>query len=96
MRILNLMRIEAIPQKHGELEQTLLSMGEKIGKTKGCVEHRLYADLKGKDTFCVVDEWESREDFDAYLDSDLFRVLIGAAGVLGKSHDRMTFRPVSK
>ncbi|MBW1789136.1 MAG: antibiotic biosynthesis monooxygenase [Deltaproteobacteria bacterium] len=96
MQILNLIRIEAVPQKHGELEQTLLSMADKIRKIKGCVSHHLYADLEKSGTLCVADKWESKEDFDAYLDSDLFRVLIGAAGVLGKSHDRMTFTSVSR
>jgi len=91
MQILNLVRIEAFPQKHRELEQALLSMANKIRKTKGCLSHHLYVDMEISGMICVTDQWASMEDFEAYMDSDLFRVLIGAASFLGKSHNHMTF-----
>jgi quinol monooxygenase YgiN len=93
--ILNLMRIDAMPRKRQELEQTLLSMADEVRKTKGCLGYHFYQDLEREDTLCLVQEWESQRDFDAYLASDLFSVLHGATTLLSHSHRQISFSNVS-
>jgi quinol monooxygenase YgiN len=89
------MRIDAMPRKRQELKQTLLSIADEVRKTKGCLGHYFYQDLESEDTLCLVQEWESQRDFDAYLESDLFHVLCGATTLLSQSHRQVSFSTVS-
>jgi quinol monooxygenase YgiN len=93
--ILNLIRIQAIPQKRLELQQTLQAMIQPTRRLKGCLNHHLYWDLEEENTFCLCQEWTSREDLEAYLQSDAYHVLMGAAGLLSQSR-QMTFNVVSR
>jgi quinol monooxygenase YgiN len=89
------MRIDAMPRKRQELEQTLLCLADDVRKTKGCLGYHLYQDLENADTLCLMQEWESQRDFDAYLDSDLFHILIGATSLLSQSHRQFSFSSLS-
>ena len=93
--ILNLMRIDAMPRKRQELKQTLLSMADQVRKTKGCLGYYFYQDLESDNTLCLVQEWESQKDFDAYLSSDLFSILSGATTLLSQSHRQISFSTAS-
>ena len=91
MLFYNMMRIDAMPRKRQELKQTLLCLADDMRKTKGCLGYYLYQDLENEDTLCLIQEWESQKDFDAYLDSDLFHILIGATNLLSHSHRQLSF-----
>jgi quinol monooxygenase YgiN len=81
-----MIQIQTEPRKLKEMEQTLLKIMGDARKIKGCLNCYLYMDMKDNNTFCLVQEWESQEDLDWYLDSDLFHVIKGAAGLLSTSH----------
>jgi quinol monooxygenase YgiN len=52
-----------------------------IGPTRvspGCVGTRLYADLMEEDVLVLVEQWESREEFDRQLDPVKLRTLVAA------------------
>jgi quinol monooxygenase YgiN len=93
--IINLIRIEAIPRKRRELEQTLHSISETTRRLQGCLGHHLYRDLVEENTFCLLQEWQDRVDLDAYLQSDPYHILKGAVGLLSRSQ-QMTFNVVSR
>ena len=52
-----------------------------VGPTRvapGCVGARLYADLMDENILLLVEEWESREEFDRQLDPVKLRTLVAA------------------
>jgi quinol monooxygenase YgiN len=92
--IVNMIKIKAKPHKQKEMEQTLLKILHDAQKIKGCSQSHLYNDMEYKNAFCLVQEWKSQEDLDWYMNSDLFRVIKGAAGLLSQSH-QITFKVLS-
>ena len=78
-------RIKVRPEKRRELKQTLRGFPAPTGNGKGCLGHHFYEDLEDKDSFILVEEWESRAKLNDFLRSDRFGVLLGAMDLLGES-----------
>jgi quinol monooxygenase YgiN len=70
------------PEKHKEVMQTLLSMIEPLGKESGYLSYGVFCDIEDKNVFNLISEWETREDLDHYIRSDLFSVLLGTKSLL--------------
>lgn len=50
-----------------------------LGPTRaapGCVDARLYCDLNRRNALVLVEEWETREQFDLNLDADKFNTIV--------------------
>jgi quinol monooxygenase YgiN len=63
------MQIVAPDEKRTEILRTL---GALLGPTRaaaGCMQAQLYADLDKRKTLFLVEEWESREQFERNLDA---------------------------
>jgi quinol monooxygenase YgiN len=72
------MQIVAPDEKRTALLRTLGSM---LGPTRvapGCLEARLYSDLDRRKTLLLVEEWESREQFDRNLDMTKLNAIVAA------------------
>jgi quinol monooxygenase YgiN len=67
-----------------ELFVTLSSLLDLIKHEKGCCGYRCFEDSKQDDTFLLLGEWESPDDWDRHTRSENFMVLVGTLGVLGK------------
>ena len=74
--------MNAIPEKQKEVMQTLLSMVESTGKENGCLSHHVFRDIEKENAFSLIDEWETRDDFDRHIMSAKFGVLLGTKGLL--------------
>ena len=74
-----------LPEKRRELAQTLLSIVEKVSKEKGCLQASVYQDCEDENKILVAEEWATQEETDAYLESDLFKVVLGAACLMQRS-----------
>ncbi len=64
------MQIVAPDEKRTAILRTL---GSLLGPTRaaaGCMQVHLYADLDKRKTLFLVEEWESREQFERNLDTD--------------------------
>jgi quinol monooxygenase YgiN len=72
------MQIVTPDEKRTALLRTLGSM---LGPTRvapGCQDARLYSDLDRRKTLLLVEEWESREQFDRSLDASKINAIVAA------------------
>jgi quinol monooxygenase YgiN len=76
--------MEALIEKQTEMMQTLLSIIEPSARQKGCLGYDVFCDLEDKHVFSLIEEWETREDLDRHIQSELFSVLLGTKSLLGK------------
>ena len=53
-----------------ELGPLFEEMIELTNKEKGCIEYNLFIDVNDETKACMIEAWESDEDFDAHLISD--------------------------
>jgi quinol monooxygenase YgiN len=87
--ILVFIKMKVKPEKRKELSQTLHSIVEKMRKESGCVHAGLYQDVENENDVFVIEEWETQEDSDNHLRSDIFTVLIGAKSLLRRPPEIM-------
>ena len=76
--------MKTLMEKRTEMMQTLLSMIEPAGKEKGCLSYDVFCDLEDNHIFSLIEEWETREDLDRHIRSEIFSVLLGTKSLLGK------------
>jgi quinol monooxygenase YgiN len=72
------MQIVAPDEKRTEILRTL---GSLLGPTRaaaGCMQAQLYADLDKRKTLFLVEEWESREQFERSLDGIKLNTIVAA------------------
>src|SRR4051812_24128252 len=72
------MQIVAPDEKRTEILRTL---GSLLGPTRaaaGCMQAQLYADLDKRKTLFLVEEWESREQFERNLDAIKLNTIVAA------------------
>ncbi len=72
------MQIVAPDEKRAEIVRTL---GSLLGPTRaaaGCVQARLYVDLDRHKTLFLVEEWDSREQFERNLDTTKLNTIVAA------------------
>ena len=72
------MQIVAPDEKRTEILRTL---GSLLGPTRaaaGWVQAQLYADLDKRKTLFLVEEWESREQFERNLDTTKLNTIVAA------------------
>ena len=74
--------MNVLPEKHKEVMQTLLSMIEPPGKESGYLSYGIFCDIEDKNVFNLISEWETRQDLDHHIRSDLFSVLLGTKSLL--------------
>ena len=74
--------MNVLPEKQKEVMQTLLSMVESPGKKGGYLSYGIFCDIKDKNVFNLISEWEARQNLDHYIRSDLFSVLLGTKSLL--------------
>ena len=82
--IIAIIKLNARSEKCLELKQSLLAMIEPTRKEKGCLGHNIFQDIENDNGFSLIQMWQSRDDLDDYLRSDLFTVLIGTRYLLNR------------
>jgi quinol monooxygenase YgiN len=71
-------RLRISQEDRKELTQTLSSLSNTIKDQKGCRSCRVYRQLNNDDAIVLIEEWETRDDWDSHLRSTEFAVLHGA------------------
>jgi quinol monooxygenase YgiN len=72
------MQIVVANEKRSALQSTL---GSLLGPTRvmpGCVGAHLYCDLDKRTSLLLIEEWETREQFDFNMDKDKLNTLVAA------------------
>ena len=85
--IFTTIRMKVFPEKRKELFQTLKSLVSSIEKQKGCRRCEFCVSAEDENEFCLFGEWENRKDLDTHLESELFKVLLGAMSLLKNPHE---------
>ena len=80
-------KIEAKRYKTDELLHTLKSLPEDFCTERGCLEYQIYRDYNKSDTFTMISEWQTYQDMQKHFQSHDFKILVGAARVLGASSE---------
>jgi quinol monooxygenase YgiN len=83
--VIVIIKMNARPEKCLELKQSLSALVDPIRKEKGCLNHDIFQNIENENDFSLIQMWQTREDLDAFLRSDLFAVLIGARYLLSRT-----------
>jgi quinol monooxygenase YgiN len=76
--------LDGLEDKQLELTQTLLSLIKPVGSETGCKSYSVFCDVHDKNRFCLIEEWETREDLNRHIKSHRFGVLLGTKTLLRK------------
>jgi quinol monooxygenase YgiN len=76
--------LKVFRQKRDEFLQTVRSLQSDLEKDQGLIKSALYQDVDDPERFHLINEWETEQDYDNYLRSENFSVLIGALKVLSE------------
>lgn len=78
------MILNAHPEKHLEVLQTLLSLMKPVRKEPGCRSCYAFYDIDDKNRFTLLEEWETQKDMDNHIQSLQFGVLLGTKALLSE------------
>ena len=73
--------------KDDEFVSTMRELSDKIRKEKHCVRFELYRDMEKDYAFTMIGVWKSREAMEKHFQNHNYKVMIGAAKVLGESFE---------
>ncbi|MEJ2658966.1 MAG: antibiotic biosynthesis monooxygenase [Desulfobacterales bacterium] len=94
MVIVELM-MRALPGKRIEILQTLMSRIDAIRQGKGCLSYNIYQSIEDENVFCLIKNWESREDLENHMRSDSFKVLLGLKFLLENERQEIQVHTIS-
>jgi len=92
--ILAIIEMTVFPAKRLEFLQTMYGLVPSIREEKGCLKCTACQEIEDENTFCVFAGWETQNDLDRHLRSDLFEVLLGTKNFLSEPW-KMIFNTVS-
>ena len=69
------MHYEVIPGKEQEFEQGFINVLEHLKKVAGHVESHIYEDVQSVGSYVILSEWQSEEEFGAFLRSAEFKAV---------------------
>ena len=80
--ILLTMKMSVLSEKRKEFLQTVLAMTEPTRRLRGCRSYGVFQDVEHENVFSLIQEWDTQEDVNAHLRSDVFGALLGARSLL--------------
>jgi quinol monooxygenase YgiN len=89
--------VNAHSSKRNELLSAFRLIADQTMKEKGCLDCRLSQDIDNENFINLEETWERRSDLDEHFRSDVFSALLGAAKLLGETHEiRISDGPVTE
>ena len=73
--------------KDDEFIGTMRTLSKKIRKEEGCLKFDLYRDMEKDNAFTMVGVWNSRKAMEKHFIDQNYKVMVGAAKVLGESYE---------
>jgi quinol monooxygenase YgiN len=86
--------MKVLAEKRVELSQTIVSLIGSIRTEKGCRRCDFCRSVEDENELCILEEWDTRENLNGHLKSELFKVLRGAMYLLREPYE-MTLHEVS-
>jgi quinol monooxygenase YgiN len=94
--IFSSIRMRVFPEKRKELSQTIASLVQSIRTQKGCRHCIFRYNLEDENELCLFGEWENEEALAGHLESDLFKVFLGATSLLRSPHEIKLYSNVAE
>jgi quinol monooxygenase YgiN len=92
--IFSAIRMKVFPEKRKELSQAITSLVDSFRTQKGCKNCRFCYNLEDENELCLFGEWENEEALAGHLQSDLFKVFLGATSLLKSPHEMRLYSNV--
>lgn len=67
------MHYDVIAGKEKEFEDGFLGVLEHLKSVPGHVESKLYQDVQSAGSYLILSEWQDKQTFEAFLQSDAFK-----------------------
>lgn len=93
-KILVTLRMIVQPEKRRDLLETMRAMLEPARVERGCLSYRLYEDVEDRNTFVLVEEWETRKDLETHIRTDNEQRLLALMDLLSRQPE-LRFNTVS-
>jgi quinol monooxygenase YgiN len=87
--VLVIIRMQVLAEKRKELSQTVVSLIGSLRVEKGCRRCDFFRSMEDENKLCVLQEWDTRENFDCHLMSERFKVLRGAMNLLQEPYEML-------
>jgi quinol monooxygenase YgiN len=76
------LRLQTSQENRTEVTQTFSSLSAPIQTEKGCRSCRVYREVGNDEAVVLIEEWETRDDWESHLQSNKFAVLLGAMSLI--------------
>ena len=80
------------PYKPDEFIDSMRSIISNVRSEAGCIGFSVYKDAERVNTYSLVGEWKTQADMERHFKTNDFKVLIGAARVLGEAFEMDIFK----
>ena len=82
--VIVIIKMTALPNKKLELKQSLMALIKPTRNEKGCLRHQVLQDLENDNDIDIIQLWQTQANMEAYLRSDLFKILMGTKYLLSR------------
>jgi quinol monooxygenase YgiN len=93
-KILVTLRMIVQPERRSDLLETMRGMLEPTRVERGCLTYRLYEDVENRNTFFLVEEWDTQKDLESHIRTDNQRRLVALMDLLSEPPE-LQFNTVS-
>ena len=80
--IITTVKLRGREEKRKEILQTISGLTDQVRLLKGCLSVNSYQDINDENIFYHVEEWQTQQELDDYLNSNLFSALLGIKTIL--------------
>jgi quinol monooxygenase YgiN len=85
--VLVIIRMKVLAEKRKELSQAIVSLIGSLRTEKGCLRCDFCQGMEDENELCILEEWDTRENLNSHLNSELFSVLRGAMNLLREPYE---------
>ena len=93
-KILVTLRMIVRPERRSDLLETMRGMLEPARVERGCLSYRFYEDVEDRNTFVLVEEWNTQKDLESHIRTDNQRRLLALMDLLSEQPE-LRFNTVS-
>ena len=70
------LRIAVAPKKKADFIQLMRQVFGRTRVEEGCISYHFYQDIENKNTFILVEEWKTLDDFKKHIRTDKYKMLL--------------------
>ena len=92
--ILATLKMIVRPERRSDLLETMRGMLEPARVERGCLNYRFYEDVEDRNTFFLVEEWETQKDLESHIRTENQQRLLTLMDLLSEQPE-LRFNTVS-